>query len=78
MHVILLPNHYKLCPYQQIYICMYSILFQGTSAAQDNRFSDKEKKMMKQMKFADSLLKKVRFPTLQELTLGACLSTFSV
>ncbi|KAF0293057.1 Serine/arginine repetitive matrix protein 1 [Amphibalanus amphitrite] len=36
--------------------------FRGTSAAQDSRFSDKEKKMMKQMKFADSLVKKVDMP----------------
>ncbi|CAG7719738.1 unnamed protein product [Allacma fusca] len=33
--------------------------FRGTSSEQDNRFSDKEKKLMKQMKFADSILKKV-------------------
>ncbi|KAF0312549.1 Serine/arginine repetitive matrix protein 1 [Amphibalanus amphitrite] len=31
----------------------------GTSAEQDNRFSDKEKKMMKQMRFSDNLTKKV-------------------
>jgi serine/arginine repetitive matrix protein 1 len=33
--------------------------FRGTSAEQDNRFSDKEKKLMKQMRFHDSLSKKV-------------------
>jgi len=33
--------------------------FRGTSAEQDNRFSDKEKKLMKQMRFAESLSKKV-------------------
>merc|ERR1711913_130964 len=33
--------------------------FRGTSADQDNRFSDKEKKLMKQMKFEDILAKKV-------------------
>jgi hypothetical protein len=32
---------------------------QGTSSEQDNRFSDKEKKLLKQMKFADNLVKKV-------------------
>ncbi|KAJ9579917.1 hypothetical protein L9F63_004390, partial [Diploptera punctata] len=31
----------------------------GTSAEQDNRFSDKEKKLLKQMKFGDSLNRKV-------------------
>ena len=34
--------------------------FQGTNADQDNRFSDKEKKLLKQMKFEDILSKKVR------------------
>lgn len=33
---------------------------QGTSAEQDNRFSNKDKKLMKEMKFAESLAKKVR------------------
>lgn len=33
--------------------------FRGTSAEQDNRFSDKHKKLLKQMKFADSLSLKV-------------------
>ena len=30
-------------------------MFQGTSATQDNRFSDKEKKLMKMMKFEEVL-----------------------
>lgn len=34
-------------------------MFQGTSAEQDNRFADKKKKLMKSMKFAESLEKKV-------------------
>lgn len=34
--------------------------FRGTSAEQDNRFSDKHKKLLKQMKFSDSLSLKVR------------------
>lgn len=34
-------------------------LFQGTTASQDTRFSDKEKKLLKQMKFGDSLTQKV-------------------
>merc|ERR1712223_1368887 len=34
-------------------------LFKGTSADQDNRFSDKEKKLLKQMKFEDALNVKV-------------------
>merc|ERR1712227_428170 len=33
--------------------------FRGTSADQDNRFSDKEKKLLKQMKFEDVLLTKI-------------------
>jgi len=33
--------------------------FRGTSTEQDNRFSDKEKKLLKQIKFADNLTKKV-------------------
>ena len=40
--------------------CPCRFLFQGTSAEQDNRFSDKEKKMMKQMRFSDNLSKKVQ------------------
>ena len=36
-----------------------NICFQGTSADQDNRFSDKEKKLLKQMKFEDSLANKI-------------------
>ena len=35
------------------------VFFQGTSADQDNRFSDKEKKLLKQMKFEDALSTKV-------------------
>lgn len=31
-------------------------MFQGTSADQDNRFADKEKKLMKQMKFEEVVL----------------------
>ncbi|GAB6030385.1 Serine/arginine repetitive matrix protein 1 [Chamberlinius hualienensis] len=33
--------------------------FRGTSAEQDNRFSDKQKKLLKQMRFCDVLQKKV-------------------
>lgn len=33
---------------------------QGTSAEQDNRFSNKQKKLLKQLKFAECLEKKVR------------------
>eukprot|EP00058_Branchiostoma_floridae_P005303 XP_002590791.1 hypothetical protein BRAFLDRAFT_218692 [Branchiostoma floridae] len=33
--------------------------FRGTSAEQDNRFANKQKKLLKQMKFADGLDKKV-------------------
>lgn len=36
--------------------------FRGTSAEQDNRFSDKHKKLLKQMKFAESLNLKVMIP----------------
>ena len=40
-----------------------SFLFQGTNADQDNRFSDKEKKLLKQMKFEEILSKKVPIVT---------------
>ncbi|RWS27848.1 serine/arginine repetitive matrix protein 1-like protein, partial [Leptotrombidium deliense] len=33
--------------------------FRGTSAEQDNRFADKQKKLLKQLKFADNLTSKV-------------------
>uniref|UniRef100_A0A673LBS0 Serine/arginine repetitive matrix protein 1-like n=3 Tax=Cyprininae TaxID=2743694 RepID=A0A673LBS0_9TELE len=33
--------------------------FRGTSAEQDNRFSNKHKKLLKQLKFAECLEKKV-------------------
>lgn len=33
--------------------------FRGTSAEQDNRFSDKHKKLLKQLKFNDIILQKV-------------------
>lgn len=33
--------------------------FRGTSADQDNRFSDKEKKLLSSMKFEDALSKKI-------------------
>lgn len=33
--------------------------FRGTTAEQDNRFSDKYKKLLKQLKFSDNLLQKV-------------------
>lgn len=43
---------------------MYHLLFaikkQGTNQEQDTRFSDKEKKLLKQMKFGDCLNRKVR------------------
>uniref|UniRef100_A0A1B6CCS8 PWI domain-containing protein n=1 Tax=Clastoptera arizonana TaxID=38151 RepID=A0A1B6CCS8_9HEMI len=32
---------------------------EGTTAEQDNRFSDKEKKLLKQMKFGDCLTRRV-------------------
>lgn len=32
---------------------------QGTSAEQDNRFSDKQKKLLKQLKFSENLNNKV-------------------
>lgn len=34
---------------------------QGTTTEQDNRFSDKEKKLLKQMKFGDCLSQRVSF-----------------
>ena len=38
---------------------MGDVGFRGTSSEQDGRFSDKEKKLLKQMKFEDVLEKKV-------------------
>lgn len=38
-----------------------SLYFQGTTAEQDNRFADKKKKLMKSMKFAEGIDRKVRF-----------------
>lgn len=38
---------------------MFVSFLQGTTASQDTRFSDKEKKLLKQMKFGDSLTQKV-------------------
>ncbi|KAK0087659.1 hypothetical protein PV325_000466 [Microctonus aethiopoides] len=35
------------------------MMYTGTTASQDTRFSDKEKKLLKQMKFDDSLTQKV-------------------
>lgn len=35
---------------------------QGTNQQQDTRFSDKEKKLLKQMKFGDCLNQKVKYP----------------
>lgn len=40
---------------------MTLFFFQGTTADQDNRFSDKKKKLMKSMKFNDGLEKKVSY-----------------
>ena len=39
----------------------FTCKLQGTTASQDTRFSDKEKKLLKQMKFGDSLTQKVSF-----------------
>lgn len=38
---------------------MLCLHFQGTNLNQDTRFSDKEKKLLKQMKFSETLSKKV-------------------
>lgn len=38
---------------------LFLLTSQGTSAEQDNRFSNKDKKLMKEMKFSESLTKKV-------------------
>ena len=37
----------------------YLCIVQGTSSDQDNRFSDKNKRLMKTMKFAEAIAKKV-------------------
>jgi serine/arginine repetitive matrix protein 1 len=38
---------------------LHLLFFKGTSSDQDNRFSDKEKKLLKQMKFSEILNRKV-------------------
>lgn len=40
-------------------ISLIETFFQGTNQQQDTRFSDKEKKLLKQMKFGDCLNKRV-------------------
>jgi len=50
LHIILILNI-------QIVSCF--CIVQGTSSDQDNRFSDKNKRLMKTMKFADAIAKKV-------------------
>lgn len=40
-------------------ICSFSLSFQGTTAQQDTRFSDKKKKLLKTMKFGDGIDRKV-------------------
>lgn len=41
-------------------VCLYvKLLLQGTTQQQDTRFSDKEKKLLKEMKFGDALSKRV-------------------
>lgn len=42
---------------------------QGTSADQDSRFSDKEKKLMKNMRFEGVLSKKARWPNCDSVVL---------
>lgn len=39
--------------------------FKGTSADQDSRFSDKNKKIMKSMKFADNIDRKIDMKKIQ-------------
>ena len=36
-------------------------VFQGTSAEQDSRFANKQKKLLKQMKFPDNIDVKVKY-----------------
>lgn len=40
-------------------VALIKCVLQGTNQQQDTRFSDKEKKLLKQMKFGDCLNKKV-------------------
>ena len=47
------------CFVSEMLVFSTSLLFQGTSADQDNRFSDKEKKLLNSMRFEESLAKKV-------------------
>lgn len=52
-------------------------MFQGTTTEQDNRFSDKEKKLLKQMKFSDCLSQRV-MPTAIIFDLFIILNLFQV
>ena len=62
--------YFELCA-----IFPWTLFTQGTSADQDNRFSDKEKKLLNSMKFDESLgkkvdMKKVEMKTFLLLVLG--------
>lgn len=41
--------------------------FKGTSAEQDSRFANKQKKLLKQMKFPDNIDVKVRIKSLRNM-----------
>jgi len=61
-----MPDFLKYFFFVFVKICLtfklntFFLLKKGTSADQDSRFSDKNKKLMKTMKFADNLEKKVK------------------
>jgi hypothetical protein len=52
--------------------------FKGTSADQDSRFSDKNKKLMKTMKFADNLEKKVKLTIFNSINDFLCFVLFLI
>lgn len=44
-----------------IQVASWLCIIQGTSSDQDNRFTDKNKRLMRTMRFADAIAKKVIF-----------------
>lgn len=51
---------------------------QGTTAEQDNRFSDKEKKLLKQLKFGDCLSQRVSKNSMVTISLNSKIFYFKV
>lgn len=52
-------REWNLFQMKKVHILLTHLTLQGTTTEQDNRFSDKEKKLLKQMKFGDCLSQRV-------------------